>query len=146
IGLIHLILPNAKIIDARRNPMDCCFSNYKQLFGSGQGFTYSFERIANYYKDYLRIMKHWDNVLPGKIHRVNYESMISDTENEIKRLLKYCDLDFEDACLNFYENKRAVRTPSSEQVRQPIYTSGMNQWKNFEEWLIPLKNELKLEK
>ena len=90
-------------------------------------------------------MKHWDNVLPGKIHRVNYESMISDTENEIKRLLKYCDLDFEDACLNFYENKRTVRTPSSEQVRQPIYTTGMNQWKNFEEWLTPLKNELILE-
>ena len=90
-------------------------------------------------------MKHWDNVLPGKIHRVNYESMISDTENEIKKLIKYCDLDFEDACLNFYENKRTVRTPSSEQVRQPIYTSGMSQWKNFEEWLTPLKNELILE-
>ncbi len=140
IGLIKLILPNAKIIDARRNPMDCSFSCYKQLFGSGQGFTYSFSRISNYYLDYLDIMDHWDNVLPGKVHRVIYEDMISNTEEEIRKLLEYCGVDFEEDCLNFYNNKRAVRTPSSEQVRQPIYNSSIQHWKNFESYLDDLKN------
>ena len=144
IGLIHLILPNAKIIDARRNPMDCCFSCYKQLFGSGQGFTYSQNRIGNYYLDYIKIMNHWDKVLPGKVHRVIYENMIEDTENEIRRLLHYCGLDFEDNCLNFYKTKRTVRTPSSEQVRQPIYKKGIGHWKNFEPWLTDLKKTLDL--
>ena len=145
IGLIQLILPNAKIIDARRNPMDCSFSCYKQLFGSGQGFTYGFERIGNYYLDYLTIMRHWDKVLPGKVHRVIYENMINDTENEIRQLLKFCNLDFEDGCLEFYKNKRTVRTPSSEQVRQPIYRSGMRQWENYREWLQPLAETLGIE-
>ena len=145
IGLIHLILPNAKIIDARRNPMDCCFSCYKQLFGSGQGFTYSQNRIGNYYLDYLKIMEHWDSVLPGKVHRILYENMIEDTENQIRGLLKYCDLEFEENCLNFYKTKRTVRTPSSEQVRQPIYKKGIGQWQNFEPWLGDLKKTLQLE-
>ena len=139
IGLIQLILPKAKIIDARRNPMDCSFSCYKQLFGSGQGFTYSLNRISNYYLDYLDIMKHWDRVLPGKVHRIQYENMINNTEEEIKRLLDYCEVDFEESCLNFFDTKRAVRTPSSEQVRQPIYNSSINHWKNFESYLEDLK-------
>ena len=145
IGLIHLILPNAKVIDARRNPMDCCFSCYKQLFGSGQGFTYSQNRIGNYYIDYLKLMSHWDKVLPNKVHRVVYENMVNDTENEIKKLLDYCNLDFESNCLNFYKTKRTVRTPSSEQVRQPIYKKGVGQWEYYEEWLDPLKEALRLE-
>ena len=144
IGLIHLILPNAKIIDARRNPMDCCFSCYKQLFGSGQGFTYSQNRIGNYYLDYLRIMDHWDKVLPGKVHRVVYEDMIENTENEIKKLLEYCDLKFEQSCIDFYKTKRTVRTPSSEQVRQPIYKKGIGQWRNYEPWLGDLIKTLNL--
>jgi len=139
IGLIQLILPNAKIIDARRNPMDCSFSCYKQLFGSGQGFTYSLNRISNYYLDYLEIMDHWDEVLPGKIHRVQYEDMINNTEDEIRKLLDYCGVNFEKDCLNFFNNKRAVRTPSSEQVRQPIYNSSVKHWKNFEPYLEDLK-------
>ena len=145
IGLIHLILPNAKIIDARRNPMDCSFSCYKQLFGSGQGFTYSQNRIGNYYLDYLKIMEHWDKVLPGKVHRVIYENMVQDTENEIRNLLNYCELDFEESCLNFYKTKRTVRTPSSEQVRQPIYKKGVGQWENFDIWLDTLKKTLNSE-
>ena len=145
IGLIHMILPNAKIIDTRRNPMDCCFSCYKQLFGSGQGFTYSQNRIANYYIDYLRIMKHWNKVLPGKVHRVVYENMVSDTESEIRALINFCNLEFEDACLNFHSNKRTVRTPSSEQVRQPIYKKAIGPWKNFEEWLKPMQETLEIE-
>ena len=145
IGLIHLILPNAKIIDARRNPMDCCFSCYKQLFGSGQGFTYSQNRIGNYYLDYLKIMEHWDKVLPNKVHRVVYEDMVENTETEIKKLLEYCQLDFEENCLSFYKTKRTVRTPSSEQVRQPIYKKGVGQWEYFNKWLDPLKETLKME-
>jgi hypothetical protein len=145
IGLIHLILPNAKIIDTRRNPMDCCFSCYKQLFGSGQGFTYSQNRIGNYYLDYLKIMKHWDEVLPNKVHRVIYEDMVNDTEVEIRKLIDFCELDFEESCLNFFKTKRTVRTPSSEQVRQPIYKKGVGQWEYFESWLNPLKETLKME-
>ena len=145
IGLIHLILPNAKIIDTRRNPMDCSFSCYKQLFGSGQGFTYSQNRIGNYYLDYLKIMRHWGKVLPGKVHRVFYENMVEDTENEIRNLLKFCELDFEEDCLNFYKTKRTVRTPSSEQVRQPIYNKGIGQWRNFDNWLDTLKKTLSME-
>jgi tetratricopeptide (TPR) repeat protein len=142
VGLIHLILPNAKIIDARRDPMDCCFSGYKQLFASGQGFTYSQQRIGNYYRDYVDIMDHWDAVLPGRVLRVQYEDMVSDTENQVRRLLDYCDLPFEDSCLAFHQTERTVRTASSEQVRQPIYRSGMGQWQPFSEWLDPLRKAL----
>ena len=125
--------------------MDCCFSCYKQLFGSGQGFTYSQNRIANYYLDYLKIMQHWDKVLPNKVHRVVYEDMVENTENEIRKLLDFCDLDFEESCLSFFKTKRTVRTPSSEQVRQPIYKKGVGQWKYFESWLKPLKDTLNME-
>ena len=142
VGLINLILPNAKIIDARRHPMDCCFSGYKQLFASGQGFTYGQERIGRYYRDYVEIMDHWDSVLPGRVLRVHYEAMVEDTENQVRRLLDYCQLPFEEQCLKFYENKRTIRTASSEQVRQPIYRSGMNQWQPFEQWLAPLRDAL----
>lgn len=142
IGLIHLILPNAKIIDARRHPMAGCFSCFKQLFARGQTFTYDFADLGHYYRDYVALMDHWDRVLPGRVHRVQYENMISDTENEIRRLLDYCGLPFEDACLRFYETERAVRTPSAQQVRRPVYTEGVEQWRHFEPWLDPLKQAL----
>ncbi|MGK2924398.1 MAG: sulfotransferase [Lysobacterales bacterium] len=142
IGLIHLILPNAKIIDARRHPMACCFSGYKQLFARGQTFTYGLDDIGRYYRDYVILMEHWDQVLPGRVHRVHYEEMVADTENQIRALLNYCGLPFEDACLRFYETKRAIRTPSAEQVRQPIYTEGLEQWRHYEQHLGPLKEAL----
>ena len=142
IALIHLILPNAKIIDARRNPMACCFSGFKQLFASGQQFSYGLEEIGTYYKDYVEIMNHWDKVLPGKILRVQYEDVVSNLENEVTRILEYCNLPFEDNCISFHKTERNVRTPSSEQVRQPIYKSGLEQWKNYEPWLDPLKKSL----
>ena len=142
IALIHLILPNAKIIDARRNPMACCFSGFKQLFASGQQFSYGLEEIGTYYKDYVELMNHWDKVLPGKILRVQYEDVVSNLENEVTRILEYCNLPFEDNCINFHKTERNIRTPSSEQVRQPIYKSGLEQWKNFEPWLGPLKESL----
>jgi len=139
VGLIHLILPNAKIIDARRDPMDCCFSCYKQLFAEGQEFTYNLEDLSQYYKDYVKLMNHWDNVLPGRVLRINHEEVIEDLEGQVKRLLDYCGLPFEDQCLEFYKTDRAVRTASSEQVRQPIYQSS-EQWKNFEPYLTELKS------
>jgi len=142
IGLIHLILPNAKIIDARRHPMAGCFSCFKQLFARGQTFTYDLEGLAHYYRDYVTLMDHWDAVLPGRVHRVQYEDMVADTENQIRSLLEYCGLAFEESCLRFYETRRAIRTPSSEQVRQPVYTAGVEQWRNFEPWLGPLKEAL----
>ena len=142
IALIHLILPNAKIIDARRNPMACCFSGFKQLFASGQQFSYGLEEIGTYYKDYVEVMNHWDKVLPGKILRVQYEDVVSNLENEVTRILEYCNLPFEDNCISFHKTERNVRTPSSEQVRQPIYKSGLEQWKNYEPWLDPLKKSL----
>jgi hypothetical protein len=142
VGLIHLILPNAKIIDARRHPMDCCFSGYKQLFASGQGFTYGMERIGRYYRDYVELMDHWERVLPGRVLRVHYEDMVEDTEAQVRRLLDYCGLPFEAACLAPHETRRTVRTASSEQVRQPIYRSGMGQWQPFSEWLDPLREAL----
>jgi tetratricopeptide (TPR) repeat protein len=142
IGLIHLILPNAKIIDARRHPMACCFSGYKQLFAEGQEFTYDLSDSGQYYRDYVELMDHWDAVLPGKVLRVQYEDVVSDTPAQVRRILDYCGLPYEDACVDFYETKRSVRTPSSEQVRQPIYTSGLDQWRNFEPWLDPLKSAL----
>ena len=142
IGLIHLLLPNSKIIDARRHPMGGCFSGFKQLFAHGQTFTYGLEDIGKYYRDYVRLMDHWDAVLPGRVHRVQYEDMVSDTEAQIRALLEYCELEFEEQCLRFYETERAVRTPSSEQVRRPIYKEGLEQWRNFEAHLDPLKEAL----
>ena len=142
IGLIHLILPNAKIVDARRHPMAACFSGFKQLFASGQTFTYDLTGIGYYYRDYMKLMDHWDEVLPGRVYRVQYEDMVNDTESQIRRLLEHCGLEFEEQCLRFYETERAVRTPSSEQVRQPVYKHGLEQWRNFEAHLDPLKAAL----
>ncbi len=142
IALIHLILPNAKIIDARRHPMSCCFSGFKQLFGEGQQFSYDLEDIGHYYRSYVDIMDHWDKELPGKILRVQYEDVVADLETQVRRILDYCGLPFEQACIDFHTNKRAVRTPSSEQVRQPIYQSGLEQWRNYEAHLGPLKKAL----
>jgi tetratricopeptide (TPR) repeat protein len=142
IGLIHLILPNAKIIDARREPMACCFSNFKQLFAAGQEFTYSIDDIARYYRMYAAQMEHWNDVLPGKILKVQYEDVVGDLEGNVRRLLDYCGLEFEPACLEFYKTERSVLTASSEQVRQPIFKGGLEQWRNFEPWLGPLKTAL----
>lgn len=132
IGLIKLILPNAKIIDARRHPMACCFSGYKQLFGEGQEFTYGLESIGRYYKAYEKLMSHWDKVLPDFVLRVQHEDVIDDLEHQVRRILDFCGLPFEQQCIDFYKTKRAIKTPSSEQVRQPIYRSGLAQWKNYE--------------
>jgi len=142
IGLIHLILPQAKIIDARRDPLACCLSNFKQHFARGQKFTYDLDEIGRYYRDYVSLMAHFDEVLPGRVHRVCYERVIDDTEAEVRRLLEYCGLPFDPACLRFYETERAVRTASSEQVRQPIYREGIDQWRHFEPWLGALKRAL----
>ncbi len=142
IALILLILPNARIIDARRHPMGCCFSNFKQHFARGQNFSYSLSDAGRYYADYVRLMRHVDAIAPGRVVRVIYEDMVADHEGEIRRLLNALDLPFEEACLRFYENERAVRTPSSEQVRQPIFSSGTEQWQMFEPWLGPLKEAL----
>jgi tetratricopeptide (TPR) repeat protein len=142
IGLIHLMLPNAKLIDARREPMACCFSNLKQLFASGQEFTYSIGDIARYYRTYLDLMQHWDEVLPGKILRVWHEDVVDDLEGNVRRILDFCGLDFEPACVEFYKSERSVRTASSEQVRQPIFREGLDQWRNYEPWLGELKDAL----
>ena len=142
IGLIHLMLPNAKIIDARRHPLGCGFSCFKQHFARGQGFAYSLEDIGRYYADYVDLMAHYDSVLPGAVHRLVYERLVESPEAEIRRLLAYCGLPFEDGCLRFYENNRAVRTASSEQVRMPIFSEGVGQWRHFEPWLGPLKKAL----
>mgnify|MGYP003624335712 FL=1 len=142
IGLIKLILPNAKIIDARRGAMACCFSGFKQLFAEGQEFTYGLEEIGRYYRAYVRLMDHWDAVLPGQILRVHHEDVVEDVETQVRRILDFCGLPFEQACLDFHHTKRAVRTASSEQVRQPIYKQGVAQWRHFEPWLEPLKSAL----
>jgi len=142
IGLIHLIVPNARIIDARREPMACCLSNFKQLFANGQEFTYGIEDIARYYRTYLELMRHWDSVLPGRVLRVHHEDVVNDLEGSVRRLLDFCGLDFEPQCLAFHETQRSVRTASSEQVRQALYRDGLDQWRNFEPWLQPLKNAL----
>ena len=142
VGLIQLMLPNARIIDTRRHPLSCCFSNFKQHFARGQNFTYALDDLGRYYADYVALMAHFDAVLPGRIHRVIYERMVEDTEHEVRRLLDYCGLPFEDACLRFYENDRAVRTASSEQVRQPIFRDAVDQWRNYEAWLEPLRAAL----
>ena len=142
IGLIHLMLPNARIIDARREPLACCFSNLKQLFANGQEFTYSVSDIARYYRTYLELMRHWDEALPGRVLRVHYEDVVDDLEGNVRRILDFCGLEFESACVEFHKTERSVRTASSEQVRQPLFREGLDQWKNFEPWLGPLKDAL----
>jgi tetratricopeptide (TPR) repeat protein len=142
VGLIHLMLPNARIIDARRDPMSCCFSNLKQLFANGQEFTYSIDDIARYYRTYLELMQHWDTALPGRVLRVQHEDVVADLGGNVRRMLDYCGLAFEPGCIEFHKTRRSVRTPSSEQVRQPIFRDGLDQWKNYEAWLEPLKAAL----
>jgi tetratricopeptide (TPR) repeat protein len=141
-GLVHLILPKARIIDVRRHPLACSFALFKQHFARGQGFSYGLEDIARYYVDYAALMAHFDSVLPGRIHHVFYERLIEDVEGEVRRLLDYCGLPFEDSCLRFYENARPVRTASSEQVRLPLFTDSLEQWRHYETWLEPLKAAL----
>ena len=142
IGLIHLILPKAKIIDARRGAMGCCFSGFKQLFAEGQEFTYGLTEVGTYYRDYVQLMDHWDTVLPGKVLQVRYEDVVADLESQVRRLLDFCGLPFEQACLDFHQTDRAVRTASSEQVRQPLYKSGVDQWEKFSDHLDPLREVL----
>jgi len=142
VGLIHLMLPNARIIDVRRHPLACCFSGFKQYFARGQNFSYGLQDIGRYYRDYLELMAHFDQVLPGRVQRVVYEQLVEDTEFEVRRLLDYCGLPFEAQCLRFFDNDRPVRTASSEQVRQPIYRDGLDHWRHFEPWLEPLKQVL----
>jgi tetratricopeptide (TPR) repeat protein len=142
VGLIHLILPNAKVIDARRHPLSCCFSGVKQHFARGQGFTYSLDDLGRYYHDYVRLMARYDAVLPGRVHRVIYERMVEDTEHEVRRLLAYCGLEFDERCLRFYETDRAVRTASSEQVRSPIFRDGVERWRHYAPFLEPLEQAL----
>jgi len=142
VGLIHLMLPNARIIDARRHPLGCCYSVFKQHFARGQHFSYDLAELGRYYRNYVDLMAHFDSVLPGRVHRVIYERLVDDTEAEVGRLLDYCGLPFAESCLRFYENERAVRTASSEQVRQPIYREGLDHWRHYEPWLEPLKEAL----
>ena len=142
VGLIHLILPHARIIDARRHPMACCFSNFKQLFADGQEFTYDLAEMARYYRSYATLMQHWDRVLPGCVLRVHYEDVVADLEVQVRRMLDFLDLPFEKNCLDYHRTDRAVRTPSSEQVRQPIYDRGVEHWRHFESHLAPLRETL----
>lgn len=141
-GLIQLILPNARIIDARRHPLGCCFSAFKQHFARGQHFSYDLTELGRYYRDYVELMAHFDAVLPGRIQRVIYEQLVQDTQVQVRALLEYCGLPFDERCLRFYENDRAVRTASSEQVRRPIYRDGVDHWRHFEPWLDPLRQAL----
>ena len=142
VGLIHLMLPQARIIDVRREPMACCFGNLTQLFAKGQEFSYSIEDIARYYRTYLELMRHWDTVLPGRVLRVHYEDLVDDLEGGVRRLLQHCELEFEPACVEFHRTERSVRTASSEQVRQPLYREGLDQWRRYEPWLTPLREAL----
>ncbi len=142
VGMIQVLLPNAKIIDARRHPLGCCFSNFKQYYARGQNFSYDLADMGRFYYDYVDLMTHFDEVLPGRVHRVFYEDTVADTETVVRDLLDYCGLEFEPDCLRFFESQRPVRTASSEQVRQPIYREGIEQWQHFEEWLEPLKEAL----
>ena len=142
LGLIKLILPNARVIDARRNPMACCFSAYKQLFAEGQEFSYSLADVGRYYRDYVNLMDHWDDVLPGFVLRVSNEDVINDLEFEVRRILEFCGLPFEESCLEFHRTERNIRTPSSEQVRQPVNPGGIDYWRRYEPWLEPLKKAL----
>ncbi len=142
IGLIKLILPNAKVIDARRHPMACCFSGYKQLFGEGQEFSYGLEEIGNYYRQYVKLMDHWEAVLPGFVLRVQHEDVVEDLEGQVRRILDFCGLPFEQACVDYHQTERSIRTPSAEQVRQPIFRTSLEQWRHYESWLDPLKEAL----
>jgi hypothetical protein len=142
VGMIHLLLPNARIIDARRHPLSCCLSNFKQHYARGQRFSYDLKDLGLFYRDYADLMAHFDDVLPGRIHRVFHERLVDDTEGEVRRVLDYLRLPFEESCLRFFENERPVRTASSEQVRQPIYREGMGQWRHYEAWLDQLKDAL----
>jgi len=142
LGLIRLMLPRAKIIDARREPLACCFGNLKQLFAKGQEFTYSVDDIARYYRTYLGLMSHWNAVLPGWVLRMNHEDVVDDLDGSVRRLLDFCGLEFEPQCVEFHKTVRSVRTASSEQVRRPIYREGLDQWRHFEPWLTPLKDAL----
>jgi hypothetical protein len=142
VGLIHAILPNANIVDVRRHPMDACFSTYKQHFAEGQSFSYDLEDLGRYYRSYLTLMDHWDEVLPGKVFHLQYEQLIRDPEGTIRSLLDYCGLPFEAATLDFHQTDRPVRTASSEQVRQPLYASGVGYWKRFATALEPLRASL----
>jgi tetratricopeptide (TPR) repeat protein len=142
VGFIHLILPNAKIIDARRHPLGCCFSGFKQHFARGQHFTYNLRDIGSYYRDYVELLAHFDAALPGRVHRVIYEQLVDNVEAEVRRALDYCGLPFDERCLRFHENDRAVRTASSQQVRQPLHRGGVDQWRHYEPWLDPLKQSL----
>lgn len=138
VGLLHLILPNAKIINAARHPLDSCFGSFKQLFASGQSFTYDLVELGEYYMQYQRLMDHWHDVLPGKVLDVQYEDVVADTDNQIRRILDHCKLGFEENCLNFHQTDRAVKTASSEQVRQPIYSSSVHTWRRYEDHLDDL--------
>jgi hypothetical protein len=142
IGLIQLILPNARIIDVRREPMACCFSIFKQLFAEGQGYSYDLTELGRYYRDYLALTAHFDAVLPGRVHRVDYETLVAEPEREIRRLLAYCGLTFEPECLRFHEARRTVWTPSADQVRRPLSRDRLDHWRRFEPWLGPLKAAL----
>jgi len=140
--LIHLMLPNARIIDARRNPMACGFSNFKQHYAYGQAFSYDLGWFGRYYRDYVRLMAHVDRVLPGRVHRLIHEELVRNPDDEIRRLLDYVGVPFEESCLRFHETERAVKTPSAEQVRRPLSAAGLEQWRNFEPWLGELHRAL----
>jgi hypothetical protein len=142
LGLIRLLFPNAKIIDARREPMACCFGNLKQLFARGQEFTYSIRDIARYYRTYLELMEHFEALLPGGVLRVLHEDLVDDLEGNVRRILDFCELPFEPACLEFHRTERSIVTASSEQVRQPIFREGLEQWRHYEPWLSPLREAL----
>ena len=142
VGLIHLILPHARIIDVRRHPLGAGFSVFKQYFAQGQSFSYDLDELGRYYSDYVELMAHFDAVLPGRVHRVIYEDLVEDTEAQVRRLLHHCGLAFDPACLDFHQTRRAVKTVSSEQVRRPIFREGLEQWRNYEPWLDPLKAAL----
>jgi len=142
IGLIKSILPNCKIIDIRRHPLSCCFSCFKQLFAEGQEFSYNLEDLGHYYKDYVELMNYWHERFPGEILHVQYEDVVEDLSSQVQRILDYCELPFEEACLNYWTTDRAVKTPSSEQVRKPIFKSGVENWQQFEHHLDPLKGAL----
>jgi tetratricopeptide (TPR) repeat protein len=142
VGLIHLMLPNARIIDIRREPMACCVSNLKQLFARGQDFCYGIDEIARYYRTYLELMRHWNRVLPGRVLRVNYEDLVEDLDASVRQILAHCGLEFDPACLAFHRSRRAINTPSSEQVRQPLFREGLSQWRHYDPWLDPLRETL----
>jgi hypothetical protein len=136
------MLPNATIIDIRREPMACCASNLKQLYARGQEFCYGIEEIARYYRTYLELMRHWDRVLPGRVLRVSYEDLVEDLGARVRQILAHCGLEFDPACLAFHRSRRAINTPSSEQVRQPFFREGLSQWRHYDPWLDPLRETL----